>query len=89
MASKQGESVGGLHVGGTQVGGTPVRPPSRSSASLVSSALFDKIAYSTKTQTELQRIGGARLVLSSLHDRVSLSTGARALLGACMLLPCW
>jgi hypothetical protein len=80
----RGESVGaaGLQVGGTQVGATPVRPPSRSSASLVSSALFDKIAYSSKTQSELQRIGGARLVLSSLHDRVSLSTGARALLGA-------
>ena len=57
------------------------RPASRSASSLVSSAVYDKMTYSGKTQSELQRIGGARLVLSSIHDRAALSTGARILLG--------
>jgi hypothetical protein len=50
---------------------------SRSASSLMYDALFEKKASSS----DLQRVGGARLVLTSLHDRVSLSTGARALLG--------
>jgi hypothetical protein len=58
------------------------RPGSRSASSLVSAAVYDKMTFSSRTQSELQRIGGARLVLSSIHDRAALSTGARIMLGS-------
>jgi hypothetical protein len=50
-------------------------------AAQVASAQFDRTTYSSKTQAELQRLGGARLTLAALHERASLSSGARVLLG--------